>query len=155
VTFFNYDYPDEKLRELFRDPRFRQALSHAFNRDEAHKSIYFELGEKTTGTLSPKAIEDQVNDEGTKVYESWRDSYVDYNVDKANQLLDEIGLKDVDGDGFRELPDGTKINLSIDYNSDATPDHIAKDNQLRRDWGAVGIKATPNPVPVESLRDQW
>lgn len=155
VTFFNYDYPDEKLREIFREPTFRQALSHAFNRDEAQKSIYFELGEQTTGTLSPKAIEYQVNDEGKQVYADWRDSYIAYDVDKANQLLDDLGLEDVDGDGFRELPDGSKLELSLDYNSDATPDHLAKDELLRQSWGEVGIKATANPVPVESLRDQW
>jgi peptide/nickel transport system substrate-binding protein len=55
--FFSYDYIDEKMRKLIRMPEFRKALSHAYNRPEIQKSIYFNTGELTTGTLSPKAIE--------------------------------------------------------------------------------------------------
>ena len=55
IFFFNYDYIDDDIRELIREPKFRQAVSHAFNREAVQKSVYFNTGEQTTGTHSPKA----------------------------------------------------------------------------------------------------
>ncbi len=74
LYFFSLDYKDAKLREVFRDKAFRQALSIAYNRADVQKAVYFGLGELTTGTMSPKAIEYNINDEGKAAYAEWRDS---------------------------------------------------------------------------------
>jgi peptide/nickel transport system substrate-binding protein len=155
TAMFNQDHPDEKLRELIRSPKFRQALSHGFDRDEAQKAIYFNTGEKTTGTLSPKAIEYQVNDRGRQVYEQWRDAYVEYDPEKAKSMLDEIGVTDQDGDGKREMPDGSKLTIRLDFPADTRPSHIQKNEFLARDWKAMGIDTQLNPVPPEGFIDQW
>lgn len=39
----------------------------------------------------------------------WDTTDIDANLAEANRLLDEAGYKDVDGDGMREMPDGSKI----------------------------------------------
>lgn len=39
----------------------------------------------------------------------WDTTDIDGNLAEANRLLDEAGYKDVDGDGMREMPDGSKI----------------------------------------------
>lgn len=39
----------------------------------------------------------------------WDTTDLDNNIATANAMLDEAGYLDVDGDGMRELPDGTKI----------------------------------------------
>ena len=36
IYFFNLDHKDPKLRAAFRDPKFRQALSHAYNLSLIH-----------------------------------------------------------------------------------------------------------------------
>ena len=156
IFFLNYDYPDEKYRKLFRDPKFRQALSHAFNRAEARKSIYFEQGEPTTGTLSPKAIEYLVNDEGKAAYAEWRDSYVEYSVEKANSLLDDLGLKKGSG-GLRTFEDGSKLSIRLDRPADMTgnQEYVNANAQRVRDWKAVGIEAKDNPVPPTTYSDTW
>lgn len=155
ITFFNYDHPDDGLRELFRDKKFRQALSHAFNRRDAKKSIYFNTGELTTGTLSPKGLPFHINDEAQTRYAEWRDSYVVYDPEKAKSLLDEVGVVDKDGDGVRERPDGSPLRISLDYPADSSDEHIKKNNLLKRDWGRIGIEAELNPVPPEAFTPKW
>ncbi|MGW5362799.1 ABC transporter substrate-binding protein [Actinopolymorpha pittospori] len=155
MFFFNYDHKDERMRALIREPKFRQALSLAVNRAEIKKSIYFETGEPTTGTMSPKAVEYQVNDQGKQVYRQWRDSFVKYDPAQAKTLLDGIGVVDKDGDGLREMPDGTKLKIRLDYPADTTKDHQQKNNLLKRDWEAIGVKVNLNPVPPDAYGDQW
>jgi peptide/nickel transport system substrate-binding protein len=154
IFFLNYDYAEDEQRKLFRDKRFRQALSIAFNRDIAKKSVYFEQGEATTGTMSPKAMEFLVNDEGKTVYKSWRDSAVKYDPEKANALLDDLGMKK-GSDGFRTLPNGDKFVLRIDYPADTNEEYKSVDALKVRDWKAVGINARQNPVPPTSFDDNW
>jgi peptide/nickel transport system substrate-binding protein len=155
IFFLNYDYIDKDLRELIRMPKFRQALSHAFNRDAVRKSVYFNTGEPTTGTLSPKAIEYSIDETGKKAYTDWRDAYVQHDPEKAKALLEEIGVKDSDGDGMRELPNGKKLSLRLDYQADESQEHRSKDTQLASDLKAVGIELKLNPIPPQTYDDQW
>ena len=63
------------LRKLIRDAQVPPgALSRLQPAKKSQKAIYFNTGEKTTGTLSPKAIEYQINEQGQQVYKQWRDS---------------------------------------------------------------------------------
>src|SRR5699024_7113179 len=112
--FFNWDWPEERLRKLIRTPDFMRALSHAFDRRSAQKAIWFDTGEPTTGTVSPKCIEFNVNQKGANVYTRWRDAYLKYDPKKAGKLLDGLGVVDQNGDGWREFPDGGKLEISID-----------------------------------------
>jgi len=155
IFFFNYDFVEDDMRELIRNPKFRQAISLAFNRDAVQKGVYFNTGEKTTGTLSPKAMEYLINDEGKKVYADWRDSYVDHDPERAKKLLDEIGVKDKDGDGMREMPNGKKLHIRIDIPADASQEHKSKDEQLRSDLAKVGVKLFSNPIPPQAFDDRW
>jgi peptide/nickel transport system substrate-binding protein len=155
MFFFNYDHPDEKFRKLIREPKFRKALSLAVNRAEIQKSVYFTTGEPTTGTLSPKAIEYVINDEGKRIYQEWRDSAVKYDPETAKKMLDELGVVDKDGDGLREFPDGSKLRITLDYPANTAQEHIQKNQLLAQHWKAIGIDARLNPVAPEGWSDQW
>ncbi|MGW5364277.1 ABC transporter substrate-binding protein [Actinopolymorpha pittospori] len=155
ICFLNYDYPEPKMRAMIREPKFRQALSHAINRPDARKAIYFDTGEVTTGTLSPKGTMFTINDDAKKKYVEWRDAYAKYDVAKAKSMLDELGVVDKNGDGMRELPDGSKLQIILDYPADASDEHLQKNNHLKRDWEAVGITTKLNPVPPEGFGDRW
>jgi peptide/nickel transport system substrate-binding protein len=155
LVFFNQDYDDPKMRKLIRNAKFRQALSLAYNRKEVQKAVYFNTGELTTGTMSPKAIEFHINDEGKKVYQEWRDSYKEYDPEKAKQILDEIGVVDKNGDGKREMPDGTRLRVRLDYHADSADEHKQKNNLLKRDWDAIGIDTRLNPVAPDGWDVQW
>ncbi len=72
------------LRQLFGDVRFRRALSHAIDRDEINKKVYFGLATPRAHTVPPYS-EYFRPEFGT--------AYTKYDVAAANRLLDE-GLVD-------------------------------------------------------------
>lgn len=156
MFFFNQDYYEPKMRELIRKKEFRQALSHAFNRSEIRKSVYYNSGELTTGAYGPKTLEFHRGD-GPSMYKQWRDSFVDYDPEKAKQILDDLGVKDVDGDGKREMPDGSKLVVYLDYpaDEDSSGEHMQKNQLLSRNWNDIGIDARLNPVPPTAFDPKW
>jgi peptide/nickel transport system substrate-binding protein len=152
--FLNQDYYEERYRQLFREPKFRQALSMAFDREEAKKAIYFQRGKPTTGTMSPKAAEFG-DEQGAAVYTAWRDAFVKHDTTAATALLDELGLKDSNGDGLREFPDGSKLHVQIALQADASDEFKAVTAQIVRDWKTVGIDGDVNPSPPAAFDDTW
>lgn len=154
--FFSQDYFEPEYRKLFRDHRWLRAMSHAINRAQIQKVVWFGTGELTTGTLSPKALEFHVPG-GNEIYQSWRDAAIKYDPDTAKKLLDELGVKDVDNDGFRELPGGKKLEVTLDYPADQDPNgtNLKQDAFIQKDWEAVGVKTKLNPVPPASWDDRW
>ncbi|MFZ0216642.1 MAG: ABC transporter substrate-binding protein, partial [Candidatus Dormiibacterota bacterium] len=152
MYFFNYDYEDAKLRALFRNKVFRQAMSLAWNRENARKVIYFEQGELTAGTMSPKAVEFHVGT-GPSVYKQWRTNFLSYDPKKAEQMLDSIGVKKVGQ--WRTMPDGSPLQITLNYAANATNDHVQKNDLLSKDWQAIGINADPSPVPPDSRLALW
>ncbi len=152
VYFFNFDYHDTNYRNLFRNKAFRQALSLGYNRGEAQKTIYFEQGQQTTGTMSPKAVEFHVG-EGPQIYNQWRTSFLKYDPNKAGSLLDSIGVKK--NGQWRTMPDGSPLNLLIQYASNAKPEYTNRNQLLAQDWQAIGLNAQAAPVEATSRLTQW
>ncbi len=97
---FNVTSPDQEKREDFGDLRFRQAMSLSINRKELNETVYFGLGtpHQYIGILPKPEFTD----------DKWMTYFTEYDPDRANALLDEVGMADSDGDGFRELPNGKK-----------------------------------------------
>jgi peptide/nickel transport system substrate-binding protein len=154
IFFFNQDYKDEKYRTLIRDPKFRKALSHAYNRAEVQKVVYFNTGELTTGTMSPKAIEYQFSDEAKTRYAEFRDAAIKYDPEMAKTMFEELGLK-VGSNGFRTFPDGSELKVRLEFQADAGPETITKNEILQKSWQAVGIDAVLNPVPPQGFKEQY
>jgi ABC-type transport system substrate-binding protein len=69
---------------------------------------------------------------------NFRTTAGEYNVAKAKALLDMFGYVDRDGDGYREMPDGSRLELK----SNSTP--TARDQQIDELWkrslDAIGIR---------------
>ncbi|MGI8869266.1 MAG: ABC transporter substrate-binding protein, partial [Mycobacteriales bacterium] len=154
IMFLNYDYPDDEIRKVFRDKRFRQALSLGFNRDNANKALYFGLALTTTGTLAVKAKEYVQDANGQKMFGLWRNSYIKYDVGAANKLLDDMGMKK-GSDGNRRLPSGKKFVLNLDFATDIGKTEAAKDDQLVSDWKKIFINARRNPITPQAYGDSW
>ena len=139
---FNVTHPDPEKRKVYGDIRFRQAMSIAMNRDEINDVAYYGLGkvEQFVGfSPAPDFVPDSIKMHMTQ-----------YDPDGANALLDEVGLKDVDGDGFRELPNGDALAINIDY---ATQGIGGVEVELvARYFNEVGVKTTFKEVTPDEYR---
>lgn len=138
-----YDYPDEGIVDLMYNQQFRTALSVAINRDRINEVAALGLGTPRQAALSPESPEFS-SEAGKAVYDQWVNLAAAYDPDQANALLDEIGLKDVDGDGLRERADGTALELvvSVDQGDRQSIDAMAL---VKEDWEAVGLKTVVAP----------
>ncbi|MBM4456610.1 MAG: ABC transporter substrate-binding protein [Chloroflexi bacterium] len=155
IIYLNHDHPDAKVRALFRNPKFKQALSYAHDRATIQKTVYFNTGILSTGSYSPKAIEFNFNDEAKKQFQRIRDAYVQYDPEKAKKLLDEIGVKDVNNDGWREMPDGTKLEMRVDISATATSDGLKVLEMFKKTWNGIGLNVIVNQMPATEFGLFW
>ena len=126
---FNFTHADERLRSLFWDKRFRHALSLAINREEMNQTIYFGLGVPRQVTVHPSSA----------YYEpEFALAYTQYDPHRAGALLDAMGVKDADGDGSRDYPDGTPLTITMEYLDFETPKGISME-LVREYWLDIGI----------------
>ena len=128
---FNLTHPDPVMRDIFNDVRFRQAMSLSINRSEINELVYFGLATPSQSAPTPDS----------NFYEAWMtDYFAEYDADRANALLDEMGLNERDGDGFRLRPDGDTLFINMQV---AVPEEAwGKIAELVASyWNAVGVKS--------------
>lgn len=134
---FNITVADDALRPIFNDVRFREAMSLAVNRQEINDTIFFGLGVPRQWGVSSKS----------PFYEDWMGEYnAAYDVDKANALLDEMGLTK-GADGIRVRPDGQPLRVIL---SDAI-NRVALSKLMAEYWTAVGVATQVNTVTRETF----
>jgi peptide/nickel transport system substrate-binding protein len=110
VYSFNVNHKDAGLQDIFGDLRFRQAVSHALNREEMNELVYFGLGTPAQYTaFDPNTV--------NFVTEEQRTYLADFDTDKANALLDEMGLVDANGDGQRDRLDGSPLVINLQFST--------------------------------------
>ena len=96
----------EKL-EWFRNTQFRQAVAHSVDKDTIISEVQNGFGYPQWASISP-AVGDFHNP-NVRRYE--------YDLDKANEILDGMGWTDTDGNGIREDSEGNEIEFSMVTNS--------------------------------------
>ncbi len=106
VSFhFNMDIEDPVKRAAFRDVNFRRAFSLALNRQEIGDVFYSGLFTPAGSVFAPDT--GYYTEEDAALWSA-------YDPEGAMALLDDAGYVDVDGDGFRENPDGEALQLIIE-----------------------------------------
>ncbi len=138
----NMTHRDPVWRSLFREADFRRALSLAINRYEINRVIYFGLALEGQNTLLP----------GSPMYKpAYRESYAQFDIERANALLDGLGLKRRAIDGMRKLPDGRLLEIIVE-----TPGATTEESdvlQLIKDsWRDIGVKLFIKPLSDENMR---
>ena len=92
-----------ELFKLFNDVRFRQAVSHAINREQIVRNVYDGLAQPGYGPETP----------ANKLFYTKDIPKFEYDPAKAKSMLKDIGLKDSNGDGILELPNGKPVSFNI------------------------------------------
>ena len=123
------------------DRNVRLALAHATDKQKIIDIIY--LGNASPGlTLIP---------DGLGVW--YNSSLADYEFDlaKAAQILDDNGYVDADGDGIRDMPDGSRsLTFRVNWPSDSV-DGPRLAELLSEMWGALGIKTELQSMDPDAL----
>ena len=135
----NLTTTDEVLRGLFEDARVREALSVAVDRE-----LIVEL---TQSGLSAPVQAAPVTGSQYHVPEL-SEHWIEYNPEKADELLDEAGLTERDAQGFRLRPDGQRFSLVVEANDAAYAKTL---ELLAENYAEVGIELLPRIID----RTQW
>lgn len=140
----NLNAADPVWQELFRDARFRRALSIAIDREGLSQYLYFGLATPANNTIlmeSPLYTEEVGN------------ACLGYDVAEANAILDELGLERGGGGGMRLLPDGRPLELVVETAGEDSEQsdvlEIVADN-----FAEIGFVIHTRPVEREVLRNR-
>jgi len=144
VLFPNLNHKDPVWRALFRDVRFRRAVSVAVNRREINRVVFFGLGIEGNNTVLP---------ESPLYKKDYREAWTKYDLAEANKLLDEMGLTKRDDRGVRLLPDGRPIDIVVETAGESSEQTDVLE-LIHDSWLKVGIKLYSRPSQREVFRDR-
>lgn len=122
----NITDPNAKMADV----RLRQALAYGINVEEIAQAFYFGLRQEATSSIPP--VFKKYFPKDLKGYP--------YNPEKAKQLLDEAGYKDVNGDGYREDKNGKPFEIKMAFMSGGDVAEPLAQNYIQS-WKKIGIKA--------------
>jgi len=120
-VILNLTYPDPTWRKVVRDIRFRTALQMGINCEEIIDAIYY--GSASLPTTVPS----------------------EFNLEKANGLLDEMGLDKRDAEGWRLGPGGKTFVIFFEI-CPHWPEIVPTTELVMEHWKALGIKTTMKTV---------
>jgi peptide/nickel transport system substrate-binding protein len=107
------------------DPRVREAMALAVDRDTMAKQLYGPTGDATSNVLTTPT---NLNSPNT--------SY-EFNVEKANKILDDAGYRK-GGDGIRMTPQGVRMKVLYQTSTNSLRQ---KEQALVKDgWQKIGIE---------------
>ncbi|MFP4021435.1 MAG: ABC transporter substrate-binding protein [Halanaerobium sp.] len=134
------------LEEPMGDVDFRKAMSYMVNQETIVDRVYGGLVEAANPTglfgegWQAYLDEDVVDEHG-----------FEYDPAKAEELLDEAGYVDEDGDGWREMPNGDDLELEIMVPSGWT-DWMESVRVIASNAEEIGVNISPS-FPDSSLFD--
>jgi peptide/nickel transport system substrate-binding protein len=130
LAFFpNQTVADKELQTVFRDVRFRRALSLAINRDQINQVSFLGLGVPRSATVLPQS---------PYFSQGIDKAYATYDPKQAEKLLDDMGLKK-GSDGIRTHQSGKPVSFLIETATVAGPGLDAI-QLVVKDWQALGLK---------------
>jgi len=128
--FVDPDKPETgKKAKLLADVRFRKALSYAIDRQAIIDAVWNGVGEPS-----------QVAPGRASVYyhPALNKACIEYDVDRADALLEELGLTARDSDGFRMFADGSRMVFFMNVGSSGGVGAVAE--FVVGYWRRVGVR---------------
>ena len=128
---------------MFRDARFRHALSMAIDRSQVNQVLYFGLATESNNTVVP---------ESPLFKKQYQTQWAQYDRKAADKLLDELGLKR-GSDGIRRLSDGRPLEIIVETAGESTEQTDVLE-LIRDTWRQSGIKLFSKPSQRDVLRNR-
>ncbi len=144
ALFPNMNAKDEVWRQLFRDRRFREALSLAIDRDALNQYIYFGLARPSNNSVIPQS---------PLFKPHYAERCTTHDPAAAERLLDEIGLRRSGAGGVRLLPDGRPMDFIVETSGEDS-EQTDMLELIRDQWQDVGISIHAKPTDREVLRNR-
>jgi peptide/nickel transport system substrate-binding protein len=144
ALFPNLNTTDETWRALFRDVRVRRALSLAINREELNEVLFYGLAVPAANTVLPVS---------PLFDEKFQKAWTDFDLARANALLDEVGLTDRDDRGLRMLPDGRPMEITVETAGER-PEQVDALQLIKDSWLDIGVKIHIRNSPRETFRNR-
>ncbi len=129
-----------ELFKLFNDKRFRQAVSHAVNREKIARNVFAGLAKPGYGPETP----------ANKLFYTPDIPKFEYDLEAAKRQLAHIGLKDSNGDGILELPDGKPVKFNIITNVE-NDQRVGTATIISEDLKSIGLDASFSPISFNTL----
>ena len=107
------------------DQRVRQAMALAIDRDTMAKQLYGPSGNASANVLT------------TPTNLASKNTTLEFNVSKANQILDDAGYKR-GGDGMRVTPDG--VRMHVVYQTTINSLRQKEQDLVKAGWQQIGIE---------------
>ncbi len=141
TLFPNLNISDLVWRKLFREEKFRHALSMAIDRPLVNHVLYFGLATEANNTVLP---------ESPLFRKEYQERWTKYDRKSAEKMLDELGLtRGIDG--VRRLPDGRPMEIIVETAGESSEQADVL-SLIRETWSEVGIKLFTKPLQRELLR---
>lgn len=140
----NLNVEDPVWRKLVRDVRFRRALSIAIDRNEINQVIYYGFAREGNDTVFPDC---------PLFKPKYSTAWTQFDLKKANVLLDELGLSEREGDGIRKLPDGRPLEIIVETAGEST-EQVDVLELIASTWRKAGIKLFTKPLQREVFRNR-
>ena len=140
----NLNFRDMEWRKLFRNVNFRRALSIAIDRHEINQVFYYGLARETNNSVLR---------ESPLFDEKFANRWSQFDLNAANQMLDDLGLVKRNSKGFRLLPNGQPMELTVVFSTEE--DEPSDILELVSDtWRKIGIKVLSKPLHREVMRNR-
>ena len=135
---------DPAWREILRDVRFRHALSLGIDRDNINRALFLGFARSSQNTVLPQS----------PLYEErFASAYAAFDPQRANSLLDEMGLTDRRGDGIRLMPDGRPLEIIVETTGEGKEELDAL-ALIEESWKEIGVGLYAKPSQREVLRNR-
>lgn len=126
-----------------KDVEVRRALAHATNKDQIIQVATLGTGSAGLSLVTPAHGD---------YYDASLQDYA-FDIDAANQLLDDAGYEDTDGDGVRECLadqdcDDLTFRLNFPDDSDTAPREA---EQLQDTWNQIGVQVQIQGFDADTL----
>lgn len=135
--YLNITHKDPRMREMFANKEFRQALSLAINRPEIIELVY--LGQSEPYQTGPRPGHPWF-------HEKLAHQFTGFDQAAANAILDRLGYAKRDGQGMRLRPDGQKLFFSVDVIPTLYPDAVDTMELVKRHWADIGVNIKVNTI---------